>query len=399
MGRLSLALLALVAVTATNAFYRVPMYKHQHELSTYNTKAIREYLLQKHVKNHKFNNLAFSEGLSDYSNAQYYGDITIGSPAQNFKVLFDTGSSNLWVPCKTCPFSDIACMLHNKYDCSKSSTCLSTGEDFEIQYGSGSMTGKVDMDVVCFGNSKSQSQYCTDKTQGFACATSEPGTAFVAAKFDGILGMGWDTISVDKLTQPMDQIFSDTSKCEQPVFSFWLNRNLDNNKVGGEMTLCGLDDSHYKGDIAWENLTSTDYWRINLGSVSIGSQSIASGPVSAIVDTGTSLMTGPTEAIAQIQKLIGATQVVGSEYTVDCASISKLPDITFNIGGQDFTLKGSDYVLQISNLGQTICLSGFMPLDVPAPNGPLWILGDVFIGRFYSVFDHGNKRVGFAQAA
>ncbi|KIH50482.1 eukaryotic aspartyl protease [Ancylostoma duodenale] len=343
-------LLLLSACIAVQSLVRVPMHKTTYERSSYKVASIAEYLKQKYIKGYKFDsNLAYNEGLSDYSNAQYYGTVQIGTPPQTFQLLFDTGSSNLWVPCKNCKASDLACDFHKKFDCKKSKTCTETKQPFEIQYGSGSMKGVVDNDVVCFGSDRT---WCTDKTQGLACATEEPGLAFVAAKFDGILGMGWDRISVNNIPQPMDQIFANKALCPEAVFAFWLNRDLNNNAAGGEMTLCGMDPAHYKGSIAWEPLISEDYWRIKLGAVSIQGTSYTNGPVDAI-----------------IQKKIGAFALVNGEYEIECKRIPELPPITFNLGGQDFVLQGSDYILQVSQNGQTTCISGFMGLDIPAPNG------------------------------
>ena len=81
------------------------------------------------------------------------------------------------------------------------------------------------------------------------------------------------------------------------------------------------------------------------------------------------------------------------EYTIDCNAVSTLPDLDVVMGGNTYTLSGSDYVIEA---GPGVCLFGFTGIDIPAPRGPLWIMGDVFIRKYYSVFDLGNERVGFA---
>ncbi|XP_078589065.1 lysosomal aspartic protease-like [Branchiostoma floridae x Branchiostoma japonicum] len=385
-------LLAIVAIAS--ALHRIPLTKMKTLRRQLADVGITyDQIMDQKVYNGTYDNIMDApEPLLNYLDAQYYGTIAIGTPPQSFQVVFDTGSSNLWVPSSHCPLTDIACLLHNKYHADMSSTYVKNGTKFDIRYGSGSCSGYLSRDTVTVGG-------LNIKNQMFAEATNVPGVAFIAARFDGILGMGYNTIAVDGVVPPFYNMVNQ-KLVDKPVFSFYLSRD-PLGVTGGELLLGGTDPKYYSGDFTFVNVTEPGYWEFKMDGIMINGQASAycKGGCNAIADTGTSLIAGPTSEIQALNKLIGATPIVGGEYTVDCNKIPSLPTISFVLGGKSFGLKGEDYVLKVTTMGQTECISGFLGIDVPPPRGPgLWILGDVFIGPYYTQFDLGNNRVGFARA-
>ncbi|KAF7732003.1 Vacuolar protease A [Apophysomyces ossiformis] len=354
-----------------------------------------QYLAQKYFQSHNSGDKSmlsvvpdkFAQGghnvpLSDFMNAQYYGEIDIGTPPQKFKVIFDTGSSNLWVPSSQCV--SIACFLHEKYDSSQSSTYKRNGTEFSIQYGSGSMEGFISQDTVKVGD-------IAIRNQGFAEAVKEPGLAFAFGKFDGILGMAYDTISVNHVVPPFYSMIDD-NLIDEPVFSFRIGTSEED---GGELLLGGVDDSAYKGKLEYFPVTHKAYWEIALDKVSFGGDELELENTGAAIDTGTSLIALPTDMAEMLNTQIGAKKSWNGQYQVDCSTVPNLPDFTFYFGGKPFPLKGSDYILEV----QGTCISAFMGMDINLPWGQLWIVGDVFLRKYYSVYDLGKNAVGLATAA
>ena len=303
--------------------------------------------------------------------ASYYGPIALGTPTQVFDFDFDTGSSNLWVvssQCSNCGESG--------YNHQQSSSYKSNGKSFSIQYGSGQVSGFLSADNVGIGGVTA-----TDVTFG---EVTDEEVQPVRAPTAGLCGLAYRSIAVDNVETLLGYLH-DQGLIPSLMFGMRL-KDATTGSREGVLTLGGVDTSQYTGQVTYTPVIDKQWYVVNMDSMRVGSQSV-SGKAGAIVDSGTSCLVGPTQAVNQIMSQIS----VGS----DCSGLSTAPDITVSLGGRSFPFKPKDYVLQVNGQCQ-VCIQG---ADLP-PSIPFkWILGDSFMHSVYTVFDEANARVGFATAA
>ncbi|NWX41902.1 PEPA protein, partial [Steatornis caripensis] len=376
-----LLLLGLVALAQCFG-PRIPLKRGKSLRQSLREHGLLEHYLQQHPYNPAakyFPVLATTEPMQNYLDNEYFGTISIGTPGQEFTVLFDTGSSNLWVPSVYC--SSRACSNHNLFNPSDSSTFISTSDSIQISYGTGSMTGVLGYDTVNVAGLKVTNQI-------FGLAENEPGDFFYYSPFDGILGLAFPSISSSGATPVFDNMMQ-----EKLVASDLFSVYLSNDKDSGSFVLFGgIDSSYTTNGVTWVPLSAETYWQITMDSMSIEGESVAcASGCQAIVDTGTSLLVVPNTVLSTIQSIFGAS----SDGQISCEAVSSLPNIVFNINGNAFPVPPSAYVINSDGY----CILGFEGMDVPTESGELWILGDIFIRQYYVIFNRGDNMVGLSPLA
>ncbi|NXQ86843.1 PEPC protein, partial [Nyctibius grandis] len=144
----------------------------------------------------------------------YFGEISIGTPPQNFLVLFDTGSGNLWVPSTSCQTA--ACENHSRFNPSQSSTFSGIDATYTLSYGFGDVSVELGYDTVTIQN-------IVVSSQEFGLSLNEPTSPFYYLDFDGILGMSYPGVGISGYNTLMQNMLQQ-NQLSEPIFSFYYSR-------------------------------------------------------------------------------------------------------------------------------------------------------------------------------
>lgn len=379
----------------------------------------------------------------------YFGNIFVGTPAQTFTVVFDTGSGHFIIPSSKC--ASESCGLHRCYNRSASSSAVDIDHDgnfvagdaeerdqVSVAFGTGEIVGEFSRETVCLGAPAAEGEaevaaegeaaasaasagavhlvaengtqvavpasHCTRVRVVFATEmTAEPFSAF---EFDGVLGLGLESLALDPEFSFMGQM-TRLNKFMDSYFGVFVS--LDDS-VASEITFGGHDGRRVDGQLRWTPVHKPElgYWQIQIRGIKIGGEPLelcADGGCTAIADTGTSLLGVPKQQAQHIHWLL-ARNVDDNPDELDCRGHPG-PELVFDLGDFEVTLQASDYsrpaglrvVTNATNETQFICRAQLLPVDEGAALGSkAWILGEPVLRKYYTAYDWGKSRIGFAPS-
>jgi len=323
--------------------------------------------------------------IKDFLNTQYFGPVQIGNPGQTFNVVFDTGSSNLWVYDSSCTAAGhVECTKHRNFKAADSSTFQHEHGIMGVHYGGGIIKARLARDTVHLDDIQI-------KNQVFGA------TYFAEGKFgksDGILGLAMPPLATHHSTPVFDNIV-DHHLLPHPSFFFYLSNAAKGDN--SEFSLGAANPARMATEFSYHPIINeNDYWAIRMDDIEVDGKRLNAcdndkGYCKLVVDSGTSFLTAPFAATRKLLPKMHAQR--------DCSNLAHLPEIAYIVEGKRYALSAHDYVVKVKHdFDDGECITGMMHLDVPSPRGPVWILGDVFMRKFYTQFDRENNRVGIALA-
>lgn len=290
--------------------------------------------------------------LKNHKNTQYIGIIKLGNPIQEIPVIFDTGSGNLWVTSSLC--TSTPCLTHVSYNRTKSSNFNYHGLPVEVTFGTGSVSGEINEDSCTLGDNLIVNK------QKFGEILIETGDVFAAGRFSGILGLGYKSMAAYGVLPLLDNIV-ENKILEKNIMAFYYS--FDDN-TEGEITFGSVNNEKFIQPLKYYKVVDKHFWTINLLDVKINGKSLGfcnnKNKCRAAADTGTTLITGPTEQINILLKEIPTDD--------NCHNFEKAGNLTFVFdNNEEYTLLPEEYINKVDKLFNKECRAMLMPLDVQEP--------------------------------
>jgi len=381
-------------VPQQNGKHAIMVPLHHHPRSEQDTEAVFKWVDHTHsrkshpvVKKHpKQQRLVAETALQNSDLVEYFGQVGVGTPPQYFKVVFDTGSGILWVPSHLC--SGEACRGHTRLNGPADKSLKMDHGYVNIKYGTGRMRGHRATDVVHVSDVHVHKQ-------DFLMSTDEEGVVFRNGRFDGVMGLGRETLAgilsngeAGRGTPFYINAMKNNLLAEKK-FSIYVSKRMGK---PGALVLGGVNPKLFTGPITYHKGHSPAYWMVGIQSMKVGNTMVEAGSARGIVDSGTSLLVGPPSIISKLLPKARANE--------DCSNVHELQNLEISMTTVDgkkkiYKLTPADYVM--NRMGR--CKTGIAIMKIQLNMAhPIVILGDTFLRKYYSVYDHGTGQIGFAEA-
>jgi hypothetical protein len=375
----------------------------------------------------------------------YFGDIFFGEGHdQRFTVVFDTGSGHLMLPSVKC-WSD-TCRQHTQFDPALSQSPLKS-DRIEILYGTGEVKGDSIRERVCLGQPANVSngtnitgvlpngakalenaQFCVDLDMVLATEMTEQ--PFSAFEFDGVLGLGLRDLAVSPSYSFLHQIVLAEEHYQVPhMFGVFIS---EEDSIPSEISFGGYDEARMLSSLQWTpvNRPELGYWQVRINNITINEAPFPycdDGTCVAILDSGTSSLGVPKPLLHDIHFHLARSISLEKDdellHKGDCRHYDG-PTLSFHLEGMTLDLEASDYSRPspfhgrtnlLSNAADfiknaatpsddepqsTYCRATLLPVTMEDPMPvKTFILGEPALKRYYTAYDWGEERVGFALAS
>jgi len=385
----------------------------------------------------------------------YSGLIGVGGPvAQEFRVVFDTGSGNVVLPSTSC--ISYSCLIHRRFNASQSNFAVAVnsdgshvrkgqlGDEVDISFGTGKITGDFVRDRVCLGvpsnltdgdeqiaQQRPSEPTCVD--MNIITASDMSQKPFESFKFDGIVGLGLYSLALTNKFSFFDRMMK-SGKARSPLFGVFLTEG-DVEGEESEIAFGGYNAERLLDPLAWAPVAMAEYgyWQVRILAVRIDGRELdvcRDGTCRGVVDTGTSHLGIPAPHNLEVASLLSAD----AGELLDCR-LARTPVMEIELENINLTLGAENYMRRLPlrdgvtvssekgvNLNATEedhrdpsepavlldehqqdiarnCTARIMAVNMPAPIGPkLFILGEPVLHRYYTVFDWKLAQVGFSLA-